>query len=278
MSTVIDVSTNRNTGEVEQFTIINEQGQPELMKATATNMLLYDPLDELPFEEGLGSFLSGEDAILLSEEPKLIVSSTSSRNCFVIHYDGNTVETTPRMSESVLLGVKEAAIDEDIGQMVDVYDEVMSTQVRRDVVNALYETFDETFRIEKTSSGWLVDEFFIVDWSASMYAKTDDPESADVVRSGSKVVEADRSFEFVQLRLNRDIEPVTVSIGGESFRLSEREMLFLAKVNWLLDRRHYHPDDEFWMNVDQYTAVDWETGEPDTDESEDEPDLSGFSL
>jgi len=277
MSTVIDVSTNRDTGEIEQFTIINEQGQPELMKATATNMLLYDPMDELPFDGGLGSFLSGDEAILLSEEPKLIVSSTSSRNCFIIHYDGNTVETTPAMSESVLRGVKEAAVDEDIGALIDVYDEVMSTQVRRDVINALLDTFDETFRIEKTPSGWVVDEFFIVDWTASMYAKTDDPDSADVVRSGSGVVEADRSFEFVQLYLNRDIEPVTVSINGESFRLSEREMLFLGKVNWLLDRRHYHPDDEFWMNVDQYTAVDWETGEP-VEQDEDEPDLSKFSL
>jgi len=116
-----------------------------------------------------------------------------------------------------------------------------------------------------------------VDWTASMYAKTDDPDSADVVRSGSGVVEADRSFEFVQLYLNREIEPVTVSINGESFRLSEREMLFLGKVNWLLDRRHYHPDDEFWMNVEQYTAVDWETGEP-VEQDEDEPDLSKFSL
>jgi len=277
MSTVIDVSTNRDTGEIEQFTIINEQGQPELMKATATNMLLYDPMDELPFDGGLGSFLSGDEAILLSEEPKLIVSSTSSRNCFIIHYDGNTVETTPAMSESVLRGVKEAAVDEDIGALIDVYDEVMSKQVRRDVINALLDTFDETFRIEKTPSGWVVDEFFIVDWTASMYAKTDDPDSADVVRSGSGVVEADRSFEFVQLYLNRDIEPVTVSINGESFRLSEREMLFLGKVNWLLDRRHYHPDDEFWMNVEQYTAVDWETGEP-VEQDEDEPDLSKFSL
>jgi len=273
MSTVIDVSTNRDTGEIEQFTIINEQGQPELMKATATNMLLYDPMDELPFDGGLGSFLSGDEAILLSEEPKLIVSSTSSRNCFIIHYDGNTVETTPAMSESVLRGVKEAAVDEDVGALIDVYDEVMSTQVRRDVINALLDTFDETFRIEKTPSGWVVDEFFIVDWTASMYAKTDDPDSADVVRSGSGVVEADRSFEFVQLYLNREIEPVTVSINGESFRLSEREMLFLGKVNWLLDRRHYHPDDEFWMNVEQYTAVDWETGEP-VEQDEDEPDLS----
>ena len=277
MSTVIDVSTNRDTGDIEQFTIINEQGQPELMKATATNMLLYDPMDELPFDGGLGSFLSGDEAILLSEEPKLIVSSTSSRNCFIIHYDGNTVETTPAMSESVLRGVKEAAVDEDIGALIDVYDEVMSTQVRRDVINALLDTFDETFRIEKTPSGWVVDKFFIVDWTASMYAKTDDPDSADVVRSGSGVVEADRSFEFVQLYLNREIEPVTVSINGESFRLSEREMLFLGKVNWLLDRRHYHPDDEFWMNVDQYTAVDWETGEP-VEQDEDEPDLSKFSL
>jgi len=178
----------------------------------------------------------------------------------------------------VLEGVKDAAVNNSIEGLVDVYDDIMATQVRREVVNALIETFEQRERIERTSSGWIVDDFFIIDWTASMYAKTDDKDSPDVIRSGSKVVEADRSFEFVQLKINREIEPVTVSINGESYRLTEREMLFLGKVNWLLDRRHYHPDDEFWMNVDQYTAVDWESGEPITDESEDEPDLSGFSL
>jgi len=110
-----------------------------------------------------------------------------------------------------------------------------------------------------------------------MYVEHDEPEEPDVIRTGNKVVEADRSYEFVQLSLTREIEPVEVKIGEELYRLSEREMLFLAKVNWLLDRRHYHPDQPFWKFADKRAAVDWESGEPESDEDE-EPDLTGFSL
>ena len=114
-----------------------------------------------------------------------------------------------------------------------------------------------------------------------MYAKTDDPDEVDVMRSGSGIVEMDRSFEFVQLNMRRDVEPVEVRINGEVFRLTEREMLFLGKINWLLDRRHYHPDREFWKNADQHAAVDWRTGEPEVEEDSDdsdEPSLGSFNL
>lgn len=283
-STIIDISRSKETDEIEQFTIIDETGQPSLVKGTAENLLLYDPADELPFEGGLHDFLAGEEALILSEaEPEVMIAPTSNEYCFILRVNGDTVETTPKQAEDVLRGIKDAAVDREFEKLVELYDEIRASQVRRDVINALHSTFDESERIERTPSGWLVDEFYIVDWSASMYAKTDNPDEADVKRSGSGVVEMDKSFEFVQLRMTRDVEPVTVSIGGEAFRLTEREMLFLAKINWLLDRRHYHPDREFWMNADQHAAVDWRTGEPDTDETDsasenDEPDLDKFEL
>jgi hypothetical protein len=281
--TVIDTSHNRETGELEQFTIINEQGQPELMKATPSNVLLFDPENKLPFEDGLHGFLNGDEAIVLSEaDPEVMVAPTNDRNCYVLRVNGSTVETTPERSTDVLRGIKDAAIDQEYDSLLSLYDEIMSTQVRRPVVNALRKTFEGHERIEETPSGWLIDEFFLMDWSASMYAKTDDPDEADVRRSGSGVVETDTSYEFVQLRMRRDIEPVEVSINGDAYRLTEREMMFLAKVNWLLDRRSYHPDMEFWKNVGQYAAVDWRTGEPESDEpdsaSENEPDLDSFNL
>jgi len=281
MSEVIDISRNKDTGDIEQFTVITSDGQPNLVKATAENLLLYDPADELPFEGGMHEFLAGNEALVLSpDDPEVMVAPTGNEYCYILRVNGDTVETTPKQAEQVLRGIKDAAIDRVFQPLVKLYDEIRANQVRREVINALHETFDESERIQQTPSGWLVDKFYLVDWSASMYAKTDDPEKADVKRSGSGVVEMDRSFEFVQLRMRRDVEPVEVRINGEAFRLTEREMLFLAKINWLLDRRHYHPDTEFWKNCDAHASVDWRTGEPktDSDENKDEPDLGTFEL
>jgi hypothetical protein len=280
---ILDRSYNKETGELEQFTVLSEGGQPKLVKASAENQLLYDPEDELPFDNGLYDFLNGDHALVLSEDdPELMIAPTSNEYCYVLRVNGSTVETTPSDATSVLRGVRDAAIDQNFEPLVSRFKDIMSKQVRRDVVNELIVTFDQADRIEQTPSGWLIDSFFLVDWTASMYAATDDPDESDVRRSGSGVVETDSSYEFVQLAVRRDVEPVTVSINGESFRLTEREMLFLAKVNWLLDRREYHPDMEFWYNVDQYADVNWRTGEPTSDESEDESpdegDVDNFNL
>ena len=282
MSRVIDISRNKDTGDIEQFTVITSDGQPNLVKATAENLLLYDPADELPFDGGMSGFLSGSEALVLSpEDPEVMVAPTSNEYCYILRVNGDTVETTPKQAERVLRGIKDAAVDQQFQRLVSLYDTIRSQQVRREVVNALHSTFSENERISRTPSGWLVDDFYLVNWEASMYAKTDDPDEVDVKRSGSGVVEMDRSFEFVQLTMRRDVEPVEVRINGEAFRLTEREMLFLGKINWLLDRRHYHPDGEFWKNADQHAAVDWRTGEPEVEseeDSENEPDLGGFNL
>jgi hypothetical protein len=131
-------------------------------------------------------------------------------------------------------------------------------------VNALRLTFPESSRITVTQSGWLVDGFYLVDWNAKLYASNDDPDSADYVRSGGKAVEKDTSYELVQLRHRLDeIGTETVTIDGSQYTLTEREMMFLARVTWLLDRRYYHPDDDFWNFCDQWASV--ESSEPDTD-------------
>ncbi len=280
---VIDVSRNQETGEISQFTIIDNRGQPTLKKATPENILLYDPADELPFDDGMSGFLSGNDALVLQEsDPVVMVAPTTNDYCYILRVSDSTVETTPKQAERVLGGIKDAVIDQNVQPLVKLYDHIMSTQVRRDVVNALHSTFDEQERIVKNADGWLVDDFYLVDWSASMYAKHDDPDKADKIRGGGGITETDKSYEFVQLQLRRDVEPVEVRIEGETYRLTEREMLFLAKIKWLLGRRHYHPDQPFWYFADKRAAVDWKSGEPldsgDDSDDDDEPDLSKFSL
>ncbi len=279
MTEIIDISRDAETDDITQFTILDDKGQPQLVKATAENILLYDPENELPFENGLYDFLNGQQALVLSEEnPEVIVAPTNNRYCYILRVRGNTVETTPNQAEEVLEGVKNAAIDGEMQNLVELYDEIMSSQVRRPVVNALHKTFDEDTRIQIMSRGWLVDDFYLVNWEASMYLKHNDPDEPDYQRGGGGVQQTDRSYEFVQLDLRRDIEPIEVAIKGETYRLTEREMLFLAKVKWLLNRRNHHPDRPFWIFADkQGASVDPETGEPET-KDEDEPNLDEFDL
>jgi len=279
MTEIIDRSYNHETNELQQFTVIRDTGQPDLVKATAENILLYDPEDELPFENGLYEFLNGQQALVLNEEdPEVIVAPTNNEYCYILRVRGNTVETTPNQAEQVLEGVKDAAIDAKVQGLVELYDDIMSSQVRRPVINALLKTFDEDSRIQVTSRGWLIDDFYLVNWEASMYLRHNDPDEGDYKRGGGGVQQTDRSYEFVQLSLRRDIEPIEVAIKGEKYRVTEREMLFLAKVKWLLNRRHHHPDKPFWMYADKWASVDEKTGEPKAVEQEDKPDLDQFDL
>jgi len=279
VNTIIDKSFDHETGELLQFTIIDDSGQPQLIKANSENILLYDPLDDLPLENGLYGFFEGEDALLLSEDPEIVVAPTSNEYCYLLKYNGRSVETTPKQSEDVLAGVKDAIIDEEMDNLLAVFDQIVSNQVRRPVMNALLSTFDQSGRIDVTDRGWLIDDFYLVNWEASMYLKHNDPDESDYKRGGGSVRETDRAYEFIQLSMTRAIELVEVTVGGDEYRLSEREMLFLSKVKWMLNRRYHHPDQSFWKWSDHHAAVDWQTGEPETShEDEDEPDLDKFEL
>lgn len=279
--TIADKSYNKETGELQQFLVFWAGGEPELKRASAENVLLFDPENELPFDNGMYEFLNGQQALLVSEEPEVLIAPTGNEYAYILRVRGNTVETTPNQAEEVLTGVLEVAKDEGPGRLLDLYNEIMSTQVRRHVINALLDTFQQSERIEVAPNGWLIDDYYLVDWNASLYTKDDDPDEGDYVRSGGSAVQKDTSYEFVQLRMGydaRDPDPVSIKLNGEEYRLTEREMLFLAKVKWMLNRRYYHPDEPFWMKADQHASVDWKTGEPEDSDDEDEPNLDRFSL
>lgn len=280
MSEVIDISRDAETGEITQFTLIRDDGQPDLVKATPENLLLHDPADELPFEDGMYKFLDGEQALVLSkEDPLVMVAPTNNEYCYILRVRDRTVETTPGQAERVLWAIKDAVIERDISGLVSLHDDIVATQVRRRVVNELMSTFEEADRLSKTERGWLVDEFYLVNWEASLYTRHNDPDQGDYLRGGaSGVRRTDTSYEFVQLSLRRDITPIEVTIGGNTVRLSEREMLFLSKVKWLLNRREQHPDMPFWKFVDQYSTVDYKTGEPESDKENDESDNLRMNL
>jgi hypothetical protein len=271
--TVADVTYDSETDEPEQFLLFWDGGEPETKRATPENMLLFDPEDELPFDNGLYEFVAGETALRLSADPELIVTQAGNEYSYIIHYDGDTIETTPSQAEQVLEGVYDAlTADDDTSVLEQVHRTAMEKQVRRRVINTLKNTFDEYQRIEIMSNGWVIDNLFIVDWSANLYTTENDPDEGDYFRSGGSVVQKDTSHEFIQFHRSSEFEvpdSQRVRIGNENYDLTEREMLFLTKVKWVLNREYYHPDEPFWLYVEKWT---------DIEESSEEPSLDSFNI
>lgn len=266
MSEVLDRSYD-DDGNITQFLLL-EEGQPVTKLATPENLLLYDPEDELPFDGGMNDFLSGESALRLSEEPLVVVAQASDVYSYIVNVGGDVIETTPDDAERLLTALYDSIVESDTKSIRDIHANVMSTQVRQNLINTLHRTFDESHRVEIAPNGWLVDGFFVVDWNAKLYASNDDPDEGDYVRSGQQAVKKDTSYEFVRLhhRLS-DVDVGEVFVNGESYSLTEREQLFLAKITWLLNRRHYHPDEAFWNFADKWTDV-----------PEEEPNLDQFNI
>jgi hypothetical protein len=265
MVEVLDISRDTQTGKITQFLILADDGQPETKLASPENLLLYDPENELPFDGGMRQFLEGDSALRLREEPKIVVGQAGDEYMYSLSVNDSVVETTPKQADKLLRGVYEAIASDKTGALETLHRKILKNQVRRDIVNILAQTFEERHRITVTQEGWLVDDFYLVDWNASMYSKDDDPDEADYVRDSAarNEVTRDKSYEMVRLRYSLDVKSVNVEIDGRTQKLSEREMLFLAKIKWLLHRHHYHPDTPFWAFADKWACVEEE--EPNID-------------
>jgi len=244
---IIDENRDKQTGELQSFLLLWEDGEPEMKNASPENTLLY--------LHDLYEFLNGDNAVILNEDdPEVIVAPTGMEYAYMLRVRGHTVETTPNQAENVLQGVMDVVENGDLSKILSVHRDIVSTQARQSLINALYETFSsrERKRIERVANGWLIDGFYLVDWKGNLYSKDDDPEEGDYERQGSKAVKTDKSYELVMLRQRGSVpEPSVVTINGKTHELTEREMLFLAKVKWILGRTDYHPDIPFWSYIDR---------------------------
>jgi len=260
---ILDKNTDVNGNATSYLVFFPESGETDMITATPENVLL--------FEHEMYDFINGEELIELSEDsPELYVASMETT--YILIYNGETIEVPPRYNHDFLQGVKTILDTDNLSKITELYEKVIANQVRKNIINSLDTVFgEEGYRITKEQNGWLIDDYILVDWMCNIYTKDDDPEEGDHVRQGGEVVKTDKSYELIQLRQSHDVESETVTIGGKEFLLSEKEMMFLAKVEFLLNRRKYHPDQPFWDVIDRHTTTN-----SDSDSLEDDPNVPNF--
>lgn len=236
---VLDVNTS---GREVLAMLVHEESWsgPELVDGSSENVLLY--IHEL------AEFLDGELGAVLSKEPHISVQRTAAPSVYRIKVEDRPVESMPGQADDVLQALQEAIEEGDVDPILDIYEDILDSQVRRELVNTLKDVLPNINedRIEVTDRGWLIDGYYVVDWTASVYVITDDPDEDDYEIQMGGVGKTEKDHEFVELTPGTKPERKQVKLNGEVTIVGEREMLFLSKVEWLLNRADYHPDSPFW--------------------------------
>ena len=138
-------------------------------------------------------------------------------------------------------------------ELYEVYQDVLRTRVRKEVVNSLVQHFPS---VDVTDNGCVIEGTYLVTYDAENYL-VDDLDTYSV--SGNTVVEHDGAKQAVGLRF--DTEPYGVfTIGNEDYTLSENEQTFLATVEFLSSPSQYLEIDHFETEV--YSAIREAKGDP----------------
>lgn len=189
---------------------------------------------------------------------------------YVITVDGDE-RIVPREYEGDALA---AVRTEDGARLAELHAQIVSTQVRRDVVGEYLERYvlsdsnsleamnfgDDAARVEVTREGWVIDDTFLVQWDGDNYLVNNIQVH---VRDGNRTVEADESKQAREFSFEAIDGPESVEApDGDVYELDEREQRFLASVEALLAPHTYlgeeaarDVEDMRQFNDDTLTAI-----------------------
>lgn len=229
-------------GELANMFLVEVNGEKKPVKNTPKNKLLYD--------YGLYSFFrDGEQRVVSEENPYISVQSLPRDDEYRLWVDDEdlSVVVPPSKSERLLRGIVDAFDHDDYSKIEGVYSEILENQVRRQVVNGMSVMYPQT-EIATVAEGWIIRGLFKVTWDASVHLVGRDLDEGSYVRGGDGVRKTDESHDLLELDAESVPDPVSIRIGDDEYTLTEREMEFIAKVEYLLDFEE-NIDDEAFLEI-----------------------------
>jgi len=237
------LKTKRSGDRIVSFVVQKPDGEVSIKKGTAENILLY--------EHEMYKLFNTEKETTLLQDPEIKIKPSSSSSVYTLTVNGETILTSPKHSNAVMEGVKELVEYDDFDPLMDVWEEIIESQANRMLVDKLFPHIGlldgNRNRVRQTAGGWLIDDYYLVDWTAEIYLAE---EGDSYTLGGGGVVEADKSHEFLEMRGGDNIESFdrqTIRIGDEEHIIGKKEVRFFAKVHWLLNRFDMLQDKPFWI-------------------------------
>lgn len=220
------------------------------------------PMNQVLFGEGKYAEVQGTHEYDVGDVTVGLKADVRSDD-YVITYKGVDIPVPGYYRDDVVEAVTSANPGPDL---LDLYEEIIDGQVRRNVITKFLERFPDD-RISVTADGWVVDDTFVVTYDATNHLVDIDPTDP----YGDEV---DDSKQAVYLDIDADDARTIVAPDGEQVELEPLEQEFLTAVEGLL-----YPEDYFGVElVDeiQQQKAEAEIGDLIEDLT-DQADVTGFT-
>lgn len=224
--------------------------EPDIITENATNWLIEfpdgsvkpvtkSPKNRLLYDHGMWGLLNGGDEIIIIEDSntpavQIIPNETSTE--FTIEIEDGQPITLGEYKRSKLIDALMKAVEagDDDGLLaepiIDFYERIRRDQVRTDVMEMLGEIEPFASTVEVWADGWYIRDHLLLTWEQEFYH----PDTTTRSVSGSDIRQASSEPAY-DIHVSRpDRMDRTFTLEGESYRLTDAEMTFLAKGLWAI--------------------------------------------
>lgn len=209
--------------------------------------------NELLYKHGMHRLVHGEPGLVVQfSEYGLIVQTTDEGGVYVIESeeDDHKVHTSPEQERDLLQAISSIKQDDDPEPLINLKNHILDNQVRRYVLNRLFEVppfsaLSEKGIVEQTGRGWLFHDQLLLTWENELLNDSDDTSYA-VDGSGTREVSSTNPAFSLTRDLSDDdqhdpdlhdydeegVNRHNVEIGGTEFTFGTEEVRFVAKAIW----------------------------------------------
>jgi hypothetical protein len=208
--------------------VLTPEGTETKSKDSKLNQLLYghdlfgliDRGDEIWQKSGV------------EDEPSVTVIPDEDALCYTIQLDSGPDLTLGANHKTELIDALAEVYDRDDGSIkpiLDLYDRIREDMIRDFVLTPFAKAFSD--KVEERDDGWLIYDHLLLTLEGDFFHPNTDSKQ----RSGSSVIPAgsnNRAYSGVNIGNPEQSMAREITVDGESYRLTTKEVTFLAKAIW----------------------------------------------
>lgn len=165
-------------------------------------------------------------------EPKVTVIPDEGAKCYTLKV-GDAPDLTlgeHRKTDLVdaMAEIYEKCNNESVAPLVNLYDNIRENMVRQDVLDPFLDAFSD--KVVCREDGWFINGHLLLTFEGEFHHPSTESRERDgqqVITQGSATSAYNVSISSPENQMKRE-----VTVNGETYRLTDAEVEFLAKVSW----------------------------------------------
>jgi len=196
-------------------------------------------LNQLLYGHGLWGLIDEGNEVWMGggtkDEPKVTVIPDDNAKCYTLRV-GDAPDLTlgeHRKADLVdaMASIYEDHDNESVAPLVSLYDRIRDNMVRQDVLQPFLDAF--TDKVGGRDDGWFINGHLLLTFEGEFHH----PSTESRERNGQRVITQGSATSAYNVNISPPEEGLErkVTVEGETYRLTDAEMEFLAKASWAIE-------------------------------------------